>query len=402
MKHYETVYALLRAAVWSQERYPLACATDTDWQAVYQELCDHAVAALAVDVLPSARGLDRRMKMTWIQKATRKMTLWHKLMKEQDALRELFEQADIPFVVMKGSAAAMYYPQPEYRTMGDVDLIVQPQDFDRAEQLMRENGYTAEEDLHERHIEFRKSGILFELHRHFSEANDTYAAKALDDAIFAGIKNARTVQTDQYRFPALESLENGLVLLEHIDHHMESGLGLRQIVDWMCYADALLDDEFWYNTFEPWAEKLGLKIMAVTVTRMCQMYLGLRQEGITWCANADEELCRELMELTMSRGNFGRKAGNAPSAMPLLHTVSKLSNIPKMLQAHGCINWKTLRKYPFLKPFAWLYQICHYMKKIVTGEYPLRRLLGEMRASGKQDDLMTRLGVAQRAKNKFE
>lgn len=400
MEHYEGVYSLLKAALWGQERYPLTEAAD--WNAVCQELKDHAVSTLAVDVLPDVPGLDTRLKMDWIQHSTRHVRSWHRLMKEQDAVGTLLRETEIPFVVLKGAAAAMYYPQPEYRAMGDVDLIVLPEDFDRADKLLREHGYDPEDADYERHTEFRKNGVLFELHRRFSDTEAPAATALLDEAIFAGIPKARELIQGTYRTSVLEPLENGLVLLEHIDHHMEAGLGLRQIVDWMLYVDKEVDDEFWDAAFGPWAERLGLTKLAVTVTRMCQLYLGLRQDGITWCAGAEEDLCRELMELTMSRGNFGRKAGAARSAVPLVHAVGKLSNIPRLLQNHGCINWKALKKYPFLKPFAWAYQLCRYVKKIVTGEYPLKRLLADIRTSGAQDDIMTRLGVGSRLKNKFK
>ena len=40
-------------------------------------------------------------------------------------------------------------------------------------------------------------------------------------------------------------LENGLVLLGHINQHLEEGLGLRQILDWALYVDKALDDDAW-------------------------------------------------------------------------------------------------------------------------------------------------------------
>ena len=59
----------------------------------------------------------------------------------------------------------------------------------------------------------------------------------------------------------------------HINQHLEEWLGLRQILDWALYADKALDDA-WEHTFAPDVRRLGLDRLAITVTRMCQLYLG--------------------------------------------------------------------------------------------------------------------------------
>ena len=38
--------------------------------------------------------------------------------------KQLFENNNIPLVILKGTAAAMYYPKPQLRTMGDIDFLV--------------------------------------------------------------------------------------------------------------------------------------------------------------------------------------------------------------------------------------------------------------------------------------
>ena len=44
------------------------------------------------------------------------------------------------------------------------------------------------------------------------------------------------------------------------------------------------------------ALQAGLKELAVCVTRMCQMYLGLTDKDINWCNSADEMVCHNLMD----------------------------------------------------------------------------------------------------------
>ena len=43
---------------------------------------------------------------------------------EQNDVISILQDAAIPVAVLKGAAAAMNYPQPEYRSMGDIDISV--------------------------------------------------------------------------------------------------------------------------------------------------------------------------------------------------------------------------------------------------------------------------------------
>ena len=396
----QTVFTVLKSALWGQ---PLEYAPGTDWQEVYRELCDQAVAALGVDLAEQIPELDSQLKQTWMRKSLRSMAFWQKLMREQNALKLLLDNAGIPFVVLKGAAAAQYYPQPDRRAMGDVDLIVQPQDFLRAAELMAQNGYEQiENEAYDRHWEYKKNGVLFELHRYFVDMADPEIGNWLDQRIYAEIPQADMATLDRFTVPTLPTADNGLVLLTHIHHHLEGGLGLRQIVDWMLFVDQHLDDDLWEREFEAYAEHLGFRTLAVTVTRMCQLCLGLREDGIRWCGVADEDLCHELMGFILHQGNFGRKTDLEGTTVSIINTFSRISNIPKLLQKHGCINWKALKKYPFLEPFAWLYQLCRYIKKGLSRKHPFRTLWNDIKTSGKQGTLLDRLGVTKRLRNRFE
>lgn len=399
MEYYRTELALLKDALWGAEHYSWALDYTEDWGNVFKELKDQSVAGITVDAVCMVPGMDPQVKRTWVQFATRHLVFWNKLMKEQDALKVLLDQEEIPFVILKGVAAAMYYPQPEYRTMGDVDLIVKPGDFDRANRILRENGYEWVESEYDRHNSFTKNGIHFELHRYFATFNDARKSRELDALIYEGIEKRVYATVGQYTVPVLPKLENGLVLLAHIDHHLEGGLGLRQIIDWMLFVDRELNDDFWMQEFGPLIKRLDKETLAVTVTRMCQLYLGLREDNLHWCMSADDDLCRDLMEMTITRGNFGQKSGKSVTAISLLSAMSNVFNIPKILQTRGCVNWKLLKKYPFLRPFAWLYQICRYIRKVFSPEYSIGQMANDMHQVKPTQKLLDQLGVRQEKKH---
>lgn len=385
----DTVLALLRSALWGQERFPFQPDSGTDWSAVYTELCHQTVQHLPVDLLVSA---DPQNAMRYIQSTAKNIQKWHYLMKQQEAICDDLAQMGIPCAILKGAAAARYYPQPEHRCMGDIDLIVRPEDFDRAMAYFREPWKAISDDF--RHVEFRNGKFDVELHRKFSMFRSPERCHFLDERLFRDILQGTSWQLDTYRFPVVGTTANGLVFLTHINAHMESGLGLRQMIDWMMYVDQELNDDFWRQEFQQAAQFLGLEKLAVTVTRMCQLYLGLR-EDITWCRNADEILCRDLIEHTFRQGNFGRKL---PENLNLVVSIfSTLRNIPaffREMQNRGLVTWRAAKKHPGLRPFAWLYQIFRCIARGLKMEHPIRSVFQALKSQKQQGSLLDRLEVS--------
>jgi len=80
----------------------------------------------------------------------------------------------IEVVLLKGiSIAGEFYPEPHWRTMGDVDLLVAPEDLAAAEALLRERGYRQESEqsadfyrTHHHSMPFHlpEAGLWIELH----------------------------------------------------------------------------------------------------------------------------------------------------------------------------------------------------------------------------------------------
>lgn len=394
---YDTMFALLRTALWGKQRFPMLQSIDAtiNFETLYQELRYQTVQNLPLDVLCS---VDPKNKTTYMQAIIPRLSYYDRMLKEQQKLYRLLQSAQIPFVILKGTSAAHYYPIPSYRCMGDIDIIVRPDDFQHTFDLLCKHGYESDQADDLRHIHLKHNGILFELHRYFALLNNKTQAKLLDNRIYEGISHAKEITLDGYSFPTLPVAENGLVFLDHICQHIESGIGLRQIIDWMMYADHELNDKFWSTDFQPIVRSLGLETLAVTVTRMCQLYLGLRDD-ITWCRHADESLCNELLTLLMESGNFGRKQNtHTQKSVATLIATKNILTFFRRLQQYGTNNWTLLNRCPWLKPFAWLYQLCRYLHKGFSTERPFHSLLQNLKQSRQKDSVLDRLEIPRRSK----
>lgn len=309
---------------------------------------------------------------------------------EQDKLAKALE--GVPFVILKGLAAAIYYPDPMKRTLGDIDLIVAPEDFTRACAALPAAGFTTDElpDEEKRHVHFCQNGVNIELHRRFASCNTRKQEELLDGWIFAALREPVTAEAGQFRFPMLPEELNGLVLLTHISQHLEGGLGLRQILDWVMFVDKALPDERW-ESFKEKTDQLGLTTLAIAAARIGQLYLGAYPNK-TWCAREDA-LAAAFLDYAFSCGNFGRKLGKNASVTQVMSQGK--GGVLGHLQKRGEANWKALEQHPALKPFAWLYQAGRYAKAGLRRGLSAGDLKQSLDESRKRSELIEKLGGLQ-------
>ena len=173
---------------------------------------------------------------------------------------------------------------------------------------------------------------------------------------------------------------------------MRAGLGFRQILDWMMFAYRHLQGDGW-SQFQPYAMGTGLEKIAKAVTKMCCLYLGLTGD-FGWCMNEDKILCDELIAYLFQSGNFGRKTGNVGMVASVTAGYQNSKNPFQRLQSSGEYNWDYIRKHPWAKPFAWLYQLFRYAGKTLKLPHFLRTLIAGRKVADERKRLMDKLQIA--------
>ena len=326
---------------------------DTDWTEVVKEAKAQTVLGIISPVIPVKDVSVEMGKATYMR-----------ILYEQDKLIKLLDANDIPCVILKGSAAAQYYPKPYLRAMGDVDFLVSHEDFYSAKKLLEDNGYQYQDDKdksddipeNKRHIEYCKNGIEFELHQHFSSPRYN-----IDDILEHGIKNREYQQFDGFTIPVLPDIENGLVLLGHINQHLGfNNLGLRQIIDWEMYVDKVRNIELWKTRFLPIIKSIGLEKLFLTVMSTCITYFGLSNTvGIT--VKSDDSVLA-LVDILFNTGNFGLKTLNSIENNNDNRVSTSIYNIRyygffQYFRNVGISRCKLFQKHKFLTPVAFIYGI---------------------------------------------
>ena len=358
-----------------------------DWAAVFEEAKIQAIPALVASSVPDTAP--EAIRAEWNQLSYKVIANYHRVLAAQDKLLTLLKDNDIPVAILKGSAAAIYYTVPSKRSMGDIDFLIPQELCDSTEELLKANGYimTQDRERNPRHSGFVKDGVHFELHHHFCHDDGTEVEKYIS----AGLLSLETHEIDGHSFTMLPSLSNGVVLLDHMRNHLKSGLGLRQVIDWMMYVNSIVDNEYWNKELQSVAEDTRLRTLATTVTKMCRTYMGLPCDN-TWYNDADSDLCSVLINSLITSGNFGRKKG-VGNSIEAVTTKMRREGIFATLQRSGMLNWKAYRRHNWLKPFCWFYQLCRYIKKGFLSHRNSKQITSDINASANTQSMLDRLGI---------
>lgn len=393
---YQLIFTVLQCALFgSPAPRAIEVPTDADWEAVRREMQAQTVHGLIEPILDALPITPAATREAWRMSCIQQQARWHQVAAAQEALLACMAEAGIPCAVIKGLAAAQLYPKPECRSSGDVDFLVAQEDFDRADKLLQAGGYelTKDVDYAAHHIEYRKDGVKLELHRWVGDDEDQ--SEALHLLLRQGVGQRVTAKAGERVFPALPPMQNGLVLLLHIKHHLRDGLGLRQILDWLLYVDRQLTDACWTAELQPALRELGLHRLACVVTAMGRQYLGL-QRTLPGEEPVEPALCGELMEHVMQSGNFGVKTGTDSHDTAAFERVRGPLSLLRRLHEGGMSRWAAARKHKILRPFAWIYQCGHVLKTLLKDKKRLTSLRRLRRQGAQQRLLMERLGLEEK------
>ena len=366
------VLLLIQSSLWNKIRISVN-------HKIYDAMKEHAIITLSASILSILDISDDLYKL-WERSIYKQLAFNAKCRRIQAEL-----PLSVPYVILKGTEAAKYYPYPMYRALGDIDIITRHEDFSIALKELLDAGYKVEKQ-YDREVGLIKDGVMVELHRSFAKLNNPAHAEYLDNIIIRNINPTHSLP-DQI---------NGLVLLEHISQHLVTGLGLRQIIDWMMFTNKCLSDEEW-SDFQVLARNIGLEKLAIVITRMCEIYLGLPERK--WCESADRSICDQLMEYVLASGNFGSKRDNDRGNTENVFIYARNpAAIFKLLQKQGIKNWKALNDFPVLRPLAWCYQAARYLHKGLLQDNAGTELREAFIEAKKRRAMFDALGVRQDSK----
>lgn len=278
------------------------------------------------------------------------------------ALAEVFSQTlsrnGIDHILMKGFVLREYYPVPELRTFGDIDIVIRPGDRQKSDELLRSLGYHPETDW-EPVFSYTKDVEYYEIHSEIMEVNVS------DKADYRGYfrdpwQYAEASGDHRHQFrPEFHFL----YLLTHIAKHVTgSGAGVRMYLDVAAFLRRFGTSLDW-DWIRQELEKLRFADFANIVLLLVQESFGV--ESPIPLQAVEEETMGAFLEFTMAGGVFGR-VGRDSGTQSLKNQSRGREKISRIGAVAGRLfpaaktiesRYTYLKEKPWLLPAAWIHRL---------------------------------------------
>ena len=316
-------------------------------------------------VLPLIYQAEREPSGRWMRIVDRIFENNIRVDYEHTEVHKLLSSNHIPYVVLKGSASASYYHEPMFRTMGDVDFLVYPDDLEQAGKVLESAGFqAAENDKGGLHIAYHRApNSIWEMHQKPNGIPSGEAGELISGYLSDVIESAVPYETQDGIILMPSRFHHGLILLLHtVSHLICEGVGLRHLCDWAVFVESMSEQEF-TDLFEEKLKACGLWRFAQILTLCCVEYLECPKKG--WEGEAEPELLQDMICDILRGGNFGQKDADRYRQIKYISnrgtkTVDEKSAIQQV--------WNTIEEKAKQEQKSRLIVMTDYFRMVLRGE----------------------------------
>ena len=287
--------------------------SEADWQAILEMARKQTVTGLlfrGVALLPEEVQVPDSLLFP-LMEVTDQIRRQSRLVERTAAeVTEFFEGRILHPVILKGPSVAAFYPEPDLRESGDIDLYFNEKEFGKAVHAIRErlqrSGLAADglTTLPDGSVHYKWNGIDIDQHAQYFDLHTTEG------------------------LPPVPSPEATLLMLSaHIlKHSMGAGIGLRQLCDMaMAYQTLPYDRSYLLASYEATGTADWNRLLASFLVR----YL--------WANNVPypaEQLPdpAPLLDIVLGGGNFGHHEASREKALQASPLQRKLDTARRFLR----------------------------------------------------------------------
>ena len=225
-------------------------------------------------------------------------------------MADILNANNIHYVVFKGQAVGIDYPNPDLRAAGDVDFYVVPDQYNHAYELLAEAFGLKKEDLlkEDKHDSFEYKKTAFEMHFEM----ETFGSKKHQryyNSVFEKSIGEERGEMDFHgtRLLVLEPTLNVIQVFKHLTYHLlVEGVGLRQFCD-LAIIIHKHKDEIDRQQLETHLKKIGYYKAFIAVGALLVNHLGLKKDDFPFdIPDKYGKWADKILEVTLQRGNFGK------------------------------------------------------------------------------------------------
>lgn len=361
----QIIFSLISEALFNKE---CDLQSDIDLDAVRKEADIQEVSPLIYSVLKKKNMLSEEFDASWRKFLTLRLAKGHGVFLTHVKVSSIFEKAGIIHTTIKGVASASYYEEPFLRVMGDTDVIVKEEDFEKASETLKSNGYIWKKTT-DYHTVFCKNFQEIELHHALAkvgedkkqEVNQLLSDMYINSKKYSTVFGEVTVPSD---------FHHGFIMLIHMYNHINSsGMGLRHLCDWAVFIEKFSEDEF-VEIFKEKLKNIGLWQFAVKISQAC-LSLGVSQKN--WMGTIDDEFCQFFFNDVMAGGNFGRKDDDRRAILGFTPKAKEKRTSPVIRYFQYGIGsmkriWPFFDKYKILMPIGFIGYCFRVLFRLVWGK----------------------------------
>lgn len=262
-------------------------------------------------------------------------------------IAEEFEKNGIDHMLLKGTLLKNIYPKPEMRPMGDADILIRIEQYEKIVPIMERLGFANVKISDHDFSWSTPKGLYLELHKRLIPSyNKDYYAYYGD-----GWQLARKSDSSDYSY-YMSDEDMFIYLFTHFaKHYRDAGIGIRHILDLWVYKRSVTLDESYIKTE---LKKLQLYVFYKNIIKtLDSWFLG----GI------EDEATLQITDTVFNSGAFGSKeTSNLSSALKAStegksvknHKINKV--IKQLFPGFSGMSFKypVLHKLPVLLPVFWV------------------------------------------------
>ena len=291
---------------------------EIDWNDLYQLAQEQSVQGIVLQGLEcslekgavSKDFISQKLLLQWIgdvQMIEQQNLAMNKFIAD---LSKQLKIGKIEALLVKGQGVAQCYKCPQWRTAGDVDLLLDKEKYNKASDFLSTLASSEDDEVKDRlHKAYRIGQWEVELHGSLRGS----ILKKLDK----GIDN---IQKETFREKKYRIWENGdeavilpavdediLYVFSHIlQHFFDEGVGLRQICDW-CRLLWKYKEKVDVPLLSYRLKEMGIMSEWKAFAALAIKYLGMPLEAMPLCSlsNCWSRKADRIMDFVLESGNFG-------------------------------------------------------------------------------------------------
>lgn len=321
-KEYNAFFACLRAGLWSDGNQKIRIDGTTDWNDVYQLAQEQSVLGLVLAGLEQYKNINvnldinQKLLLQWIGEV-QLIELQNKAMNVYIAeLIDEMRSEGIYTLLVKGQGLAQCYNLPNWRSSGDVDLLLSKDNYEKAKAFILPKGVLTEpEEAGKKHLAMQTGQWAVELHGTLrvglSKRVDRMLDKVQYDIFYGGQVRSWMNGRAQVFLPAAN--EDVVYVFAHIlQHFYKGGIGLRQVCDW-CRLLYTYRDSLNYKVLESRIREAGLMSEWNAFYNLASRYLGMPDldSRFMFQDSRFDKKADKICEFILEVGNFGHNRDNS-------------------------------------------------------------------------------------------